>query len=121
MAYLYIVRCTDGSLYTGIAADIEKRMRQHAAGGRTAAKYTRAHPIVEIASLWLVPDLQAAARLEYAVKRLSRESKLRLLDTPDLLGHAPYAPRGEEIPCRHLSGVTLAACLTGLSEEHRIY
>ena len=44
MYYIYMLRCRDGSFYTGIAADIEKRLRQHASGGAACAKYTRAHP-----------------------------------------------------------------------------
>ena len=41
MYYIYMLRCRDGSFYTGIAADIEKRLRQHASGGAACAKYTR--------------------------------------------------------------------------------
>ena len=40
MYYIYMLRCRDGSFYTGIAADIEKRLRQHASGGAACAKYT---------------------------------------------------------------------------------
>ena len=112
MAYLYILRCADGSLYTGIAADIAKRMKQHMTGDRRAAKYTRSHPIEELCGLWQVPDLQAAARLEYRIKRLPRKKKLALLASPDLLGKPPYGPP-EEITCLPLCGVTLADCLAG--------
>ena len=51
MYYIYIVRCRGGSLYTGIAADIEKRMRQHLARGAACAKYTRAHPVEALEAL----------------------------------------------------------------------
>jgi len=51
MYYIYMLRCRDGSFYTGIAADIEKRLRQHASGGAACAKYTRAHPPEALAHL----------------------------------------------------------------------
>ena len=41
MYFVYMLRCRGGSLYTGIAADMEKRLRQHASGGAACAKYTR--------------------------------------------------------------------------------
>lgn len=113
MAYLYIVRCEDGSLYTGIAADIAHRMRVHLGGGREAAKYTRAHPVKELAALWRVADLRVAARLEYFVKRLSRKQKLILVEDPSLLGRdARFAP-SESAVCEPLCEVTLADCLAG--------
>lgn len=112
MAYIYVVRCADGSLYTGIASDICRRMREHAAGGKAAAKYTRAHPIRALEALWQVDDLSSAARLEYRIKQLSREQKEHLLRTPSLLGGPPYGPE-DEIPCRPLTGVTLEDCLSG--------
>ena len=49
MYYVYMLRCRDGSLYTGIAADLCRRMRQHAGGGSACARYTRAHPPRELA------------------------------------------------------------------------
>ena len=67
MYYIYIVRCRGGSLYTGIAADIEKRMRQHLARGAACAKYTRAHPV------------------EALIKTLPHEKKLALIADPRLL------------------------------------
>ena len=68
MYYIYMLRCRDGSFYTGIAADIEKRLRQHASGGAACAKYTRAHPPEALAALWQAEDHAAAARLEALIK-----------------------------------------------------
>ena len=79
MYYIYIVRCRGGSLYTGIAADIEKRMRQHLARGAACAKYTRAHPVEALEALWQAEDHAAAARLEALIKQLPREKKLALV------------------------------------------
>lgn len=79
MYYIYMLRCRGGSLYTGIAADIEKRLRQHGSGGRACAKYTRAHPPEALAALWQADDHAAAARLEVLLKQLPREKKLALV------------------------------------------
>jgi putative endonuclease len=113
VAYLYIVRCADGSLYTGIAADIQKRMKEHLARDGRSAKYTRAHPIEELAGLWRTDGLKSAARLEWRVKQLPREKKLNLLAHPELMGTPPYGPP-EGIVCEVLHGVTLKDCLAGI-------
>ena len=75
MYYVYMLRCRGGSLYTGIAADMEKRLRQHASGGAACAKYTRAHPPEALAALWQAEDHAAAARLEAFIKTLPPEKK----------------------------------------------
>ena len=81
MAYIYIVRCDDDSLYTGITTDIEKRMKNHISGkGPSHAKYMRSRTPVEIAALWQTDEYKVAAKLEYAVKKLCRKDKLRLVD-----------------------------------------
>jgi len=85
MYYIYIVRCRGGSLYTGIAADIERRMRQHLARGAACAKYTRAHPVEALEALWQAEDHAAAARLEALIKTLPREKKRVLIADPQLL------------------------------------
>ena len=89
MYYIYMLRCRDGSFYTGIAADIEKRLRQHASGGAACAKYTRAHPPEAIVYREKLPDKPAALRRELAIKGLRREAKLRLIDRA---GAAPGTP-----------------------------
>lgn len=75
MYFVYMLRCRGGSLYTGIAADMEKRLRQHASGGAACAKYTRAHPPEALAALWQAEDHAAAARLEAFIKTLPPEKK----------------------------------------------
>ena len=85
MYFVYMLRCRGGSLYTGIAADMEKRLRQHASGGAACAKYTRAHPPEALAALWQTEDHAAAARLEALIKTLPREKKLALIAEPQLL------------------------------------
>ena len=70
MYFVYMLRCRGGSLYTGIAADMEKRLRQHASGGAACAKYTRAHPPEALAALYQAEDHAAAARLEAFLKTI---------------------------------------------------
>ena len=115
MYFVYMLRCRGGSLYTGIAADMEKRLRQHASGGAACAKYTRGHPVEALEGLWRAPDLASAARMEYAVKRLPREKKLLLLREPERLGALLPTLAAEEYT--HQPGVSLEMCLEGQYDE----
>jgi pyrroline-5-carboxylate reductase len=71
--HLYMVRCGDGSLYTGIATDVDKRVAAHAAG--RGAKYTRGRGPITLAYLEACGDRGLAAAREHAVKRLPRTEK----------------------------------------------
>ena len=75
---LYILRCGDGSLYTGIAADVKKRLTEHESGGR-GAKYLRGKGPLEVLLSLPVGDRARASRLEYRVKQLPRSQKLALV------------------------------------------
>ena len=74
--WVYLLRCADGSLYTGWARDPEARLAVHNAG--RGAKYTRSRLPVELVWREEQPDKSAALRREAAVKRLTRAQKLRL-------------------------------------------
>jgi len=76
---LYILRCADDSLYTGIAADVDKRLAQHESGVR-GAKYLRGRGPLQIVFSEIVGNRATALKLEYRVKKLSREKKLDLVD-----------------------------------------
>ena len=78
-AYLYILRCGDGTLYTGAAKDLMRRLAQHKRG--KGAKYTRSRLPVELVYQEVLPDWSAALRREAAVKKLSRAEKLQLIQT----------------------------------------
>lgn len=75
--YCYILECTDGSLYTGLTTDPERRLQQHLSGH--GARYTRAHPPLTLAVVEDHPNLRSAMRRERALKALPRERKLALL------------------------------------------
>lgn len=76
--YVYIVRCNDASLYTGVAKDLERRIGQHNAG--TGAKYTRSRLPVTLVYSEPAADRGAALRREIEIKRLPAASKRRLAD-----------------------------------------
>jgi putative endonuclease len=77
-AWVYILRCRDGSLYTGWTNDLERRLSRHAAG--KASRYTASRLPVELAAAWSMPGRSAAMREEARIKRLSRGEKLALLE-----------------------------------------
>ena len=76
-----MVRCADGTLYTGWCTDVERRVTQHNRG--RGARYTRAHGPVELVYQEEVPDRASAMRREAAVKRYSRARKERLVAGSD--------------------------------------
>ena len=78
-AFVYILRCKDGSLYTGGTNDLERRLAMHNSG--RGAKYTRGRGPLELVYSEELPDKEAALRRECAIKKLRREQKLALLQT----------------------------------------
>lgn len=71
--FLYLLECSDGSLYTGITVDVAARYAAHAAG--KGAKYTRGRPPVRLLAVASFPDRATASRAEYEVKQLSLPRK----------------------------------------------
>jgi len=77
--WVYILRCADDTLYTGITTDLARREKQHNAG--TASKYTRSRRPVTLAYREAAASQGAALRREYAIKKLSRSAKETLIST----------------------------------------
>ena len=75
--YLYILRCGDGTLYTGITDDVARRLAAHRAG--KGAKYTRGRGPLELVYTEELPDKGSALRREAAVKKLTRAGKETLI------------------------------------------
>ena len=75
--FLYIVRCADGSLYTGITNDVSRRCQQHNAG--TASRYTRSRLPVELVYQESQASRSVALKRELAIKSMSREEKESLI------------------------------------------
>jgi putative endonuclease len=76
-AWVYLLRCRDGSLYTGWTVDVDRRLARHRAG--TASRYTASRLPVELELAIAMPDRTAARREEARIKRLPRAAKLQLL------------------------------------------
>ena len=76
---LYILRCRDGSLYTGITTDVKKRFAAHNAG--KGAKYTRGRGPLELVYSEDCGDHSAALKREAEIKRMPREEKITLIQT----------------------------------------
>lgn len=77
--YTYILRCADGTLYTGWTNNLEKRLAAHNAG--TAAKYTRPRRPVTMVYHETFTTKEAAMRREWEIKHLTRAQKLQLIGT----------------------------------------
>ncbi len=76
-AWVYLLRCADGSLYTGWTSDLDARLRRHAAG--KASAYTRSRLPVELALAMPMADRGEARREEARIKALDRSEKLALV------------------------------------------
>ncbi len=90
--FVYILRCGDGSLYTGIALDVQARMAQHAAG--KGAKYTRGRGPLTLLAKCRCPSQGDALRLERAVKALTRSGK-------EALTSRRLAAMGRRVSAKH--------------------
>ena len=82
--WVYLARCGNNTLYTGATTDLERRLREHNQGtvGGRGAKYTAAHRPVSLAQSWEVGTWSDALRLEWAIKKCSRQAKERLIKQP---------------------------------------
>lgn len=78
MNYTYILKCCDGSLYTGWTTDLERRLKEHNAG--KGAKYTKSRRPVELAYFESFGTREEAMKREYAIKQMKRGDKLKLME-----------------------------------------
>ncbi len=78
MWYVYILECSDGTLYTGITTDLDKRLKTHNNG--KGAKYTKARLPVVLKASFESEDRSSASKEEYRIKQLTREEKLKLIN-----------------------------------------
>jgi putative endonuclease len=91
---LYILRCADSSLYTGIAIDVEKRLQEHRNGIR-GAKYLRGRAPFKLVFRQVTGDRSVASQLEYRVKQLGKNQKEALI-SGELLLTGLLQERGDE-------------------------
>lgn len=79
MYYIYILRCADQSLYTGMTTDINRRFQEHVKKTSQGAKYTRSHKPIAVVALWSCSSRQKASRLEYWIKHLKKSQKEEII------------------------------------------
>lgn len=77
--FVYILKCSDETLYTGIATDVDRRLEEHNTSPK-GAKYTRVRRPVSLVYTEELEDRSSACRREYAIKQLKREEKLELIN-----------------------------------------
>ena len=82
MNYVYILKCCDNTLYTGWTTSLEKRLKTHNSG--KGAKYTKSRLPVEIVYFEEFDNKIDAMKREYAIKQLSRQEKLRLIESKNI-------------------------------------
>lgn len=110
MAYVYMVRCEDNSLYTGIAMDLKRRMREHYYRKKQGAKYTKSRQIQSLEMVWETEEWSYAAKLEIRIKKLKKNEKEQLILHPELVNRMP-AFLEEGIVYRPQPEFTLEECL----------
>lgn len=77
--FTYLLRCEDGSLYTGITTDLARRFTEHSGQGGKGAKYTASRPPIRYEAAWESPDRAHASKLEYRLKKLTKLEKEMLI------------------------------------------
>jgi len=79
MYYVYMLRCEDNSLYTGITTNLERRMEEHFTKSDKCAKYTKRHNAKKLETAWQTENRILASKLEYAIKTLKKDEKEKLV------------------------------------------
>ncbi len=77
--YVYLIRCYNGSLYTGICVDLARRFEEHQCGGRKCAKYLRGKGPLQLVFSYPAPDRSRASKFEYQLRRLPKGCKEKLI------------------------------------------
>ncbi|WP_108652740.1 GIY-YIG nuclease family protein [Dongshaea marina] len=85
MWFLYLVRCANNTLYTGITTDVERRFAEHQAQGGRCAKYLRGKQPLTLAFHTRIGSKSAALKAEFRLKALSKRQKEALLRSPEKL------------------------------------
>ncbi len=80
-----MLRCSDGSLYTGITTDLARRLSEHSEKNAKGAKYTHSRTVLGVAAVWQTDGRSEASRLEAFIKKLSKNKKEALVCSPENL------------------------------------
>lgn len=92
--HVYMIRCGDGSLYTGIATDVERRFSEHRSGGGRAAKYLRGRGPLSVVFSRKIGDRGSALKVEARIKKAAKRMKEALIDNPS--GIDPWVTGGSK-------------------------
>ena len=80
--YIYMLRCEDKSIYTGITTDIDRRLNEHfTKDEKKCAKYTKRHTAKNVEAVWQTENRVLASKLEYHIKKLTKSKKEQLVET----------------------------------------
>lgn len=79
MYYVYMLRCEDNSIYTGITTDLERRINEHLTKDKKCAKYTLNHNAKKLECAWTTQNRVLASKLEYHIKKLTKIQKEELI------------------------------------------
>lgn len=80
MYFIYMLRCNDNSIYTGITNDLERRMNEHFTKNEKCAKYTSTHQAIKLEAAWQTDGRKNASKLEYNIKKLTKDKKENLIN-----------------------------------------
>lgn len=101
MYYVYMLRCKDNSIYTGITTDIDRRMEEHFSKNEKCAKYTLNHSAEKLEAAWQTEDRKLASKLEYHIKKTllkpEKEQLIRKNNLSELLGEKIETEQYEKV------------------------
>lgn len=79
MYFTYMLRCDDGSIYTGITTDVDRRFSEHLEKKEKGAEYTHNHSVKKVEAVWKSENRATASKLEFYIKKLSKAEKEKLI------------------------------------------
>ena len=85
MYYIYIIRCKNNALYTGITTDVARRIREHSEKKGKGAKFTRANPPLSLEALWSCETRKDASILESHIKKLTKSKKEEIIKNASVI------------------------------------
>ena len=85
MYYIYMLRCKDNSIYTGITTDLQRRIEEHITKEKKYATNTMRHTAVKLEQAWQTETRVNASKLEYRIKHLNKEQKEEIIHNPKMI------------------------------------
>jgi putative endonuclease len=80
--YLYVIKCCDGTLYTGISTDVDRRFSEHQKGGHAGSRYLKGRAPLTLLLRKKLGSRQLASKVEYQFKKLSKVEKEKIISVP---------------------------------------